>query len=105
MPNHRWFVGASSQPYSECKWRPGDRAGRNWRIPNVQGKRATRHVVSDEHYWVSFIYARLATPMGDHDCLSLFGDRPNQHRLLADHLTAEYRVKTQGRGRTVDEWK
>ena len=24
---------------------------------------------------------------------------------MADHLTAEYRVKTQGRGRTVDEWK
>jgi hypothetical protein len=24
---------------------------------------------------------------------------------FAEHLTAEYRVKTQGRGRTVDEWK
>jgi hypothetical protein len=38
-------------------------------------------------------------------CLSLFGDRADQHRLLAEHLTAEYRVKTEGRGRTVDEWK
>jgi hypothetical protein len=27
------------------------------------------------------------------------------HRLFAEHLTAEYRVKTEGRGRTVDEWK
>jgi hypothetical protein len=27
------------------------------------------------------------------------------HRLLAEHLTAEYRVKTEGRGRSVDEWK
>jgi len=25
--------------------------------------------------------------------------------MLADHLTAEYRVKTEGRRRTVDEWK
>ena len=25
--------------------------------------------------------------------------------ILAEHLTAEYRVKTEGRGRTVDEWK
>ena len=25
--------------------------------------------------------------------------------MLAEHLTSEYRVKTQGRGRTVDEWK
>jgi hypothetical protein len=31
---------------------------------------------------------------------SIFG-----HRLLAEHMTSEYRVKTTGRGRTVDEWK
>ena len=38
-------------------------------------------------------------------CLSLFGDKADQHRFLAEHITAEYRVKTEGRGRTVDEWK
>jgi len=43
--------------------------------------------------------------MGDRGCLSLFGDSVDQHRLLAEHLTAEYRVRTEGRGRTVDEWK
>jgi hypothetical protein len=31
--------------------------------------------------------------------------RPDQNRLFADHVTAEYRVRTEGRGRTVDEWK
>jgi hypothetical protein len=43
--------------------------------------------------------------MGDPGCLSLFGDDPATHRLIAEHLCAEYRVKTEGRGRTVDEWK
>lgn len=43
--------------------------------------------------------------MGDKGCLSLFGRDREAHRLLADHLTAEYRVKTEGRGRVVDEWK
>jgi hypothetical protein len=33
------------------------------------------------------------------------GSHADQHRLLADHLTAEYRVRTEGRGRSVDEWK
>ena len=33
------------------------------------------------------------------------GDTPEMHRLFAEHLTAEYRVKTEGRGRSVDEWK
>jgi hypothetical protein len=49
--------------------------------------------------------ARLAGAMGDRNCLSLFGDNPEQHRLLAEHMTSEYRVKTEARGRTVDEWK
>ena len=43
--------------------------------------------------------------MGDPGCLSLFGRDNQDHRLLADHLTAEYRVKSSAQGRTVDEWK
>ncbi len=105
MPSHGRFVGASSQPFSEYKRKRGDRVGHNWRIPNVQGRRAVRHVVFDTNYWKSFVHARLATPMGDRGCLSLFGDKPQQHRLFAEHITAEYRIKTEGRGRVVDEWK
>ena len=105
MPSHGRFVGASSLPLNDYRRKPGDRLGHNWRMPAVQGKRAVRHVVFDTNYWKSFIYARLAMPMGDRGCLSLFGDRPDQHRLFAEHLTAEYRVRTEGRGRTVDEWK
>ncbi len=105
MPSHGRYVGASSIPFSEYKRRPGDRIGHNWRMPNVHGKRAVRHVLFDTNFWKTFVHARLAVPMGDRGCLSLFGDKPDQHRLFAEHLTAEYRVKTEGRGRTVDEWK
>jgi hypothetical protein len=105
LPSHGRFVGASSQPFSEYKRRPGDRIGFNWRMPNVQGKRAVRHALFDTNFWKSFVHARLAVPMGEKGCLSLFGDKPDSHRLFAEHLTAEYRVKTEGRGRTVDEWK
>ncbi len=105
LPSHGRFVGAASIPFSEYKRRRGDRVGHNWRIPNVQGKRAIRHVVFDSNYWKSFIHARLAVPMGDKGCLSLYGRNPDAHRLLAEHLSAEYRVRTEGRGRVVDEWK
>ena len=105
LPSHGRFVGASSVPFSEYKRKRGDRVGLNWRIPNVQGRRAVRHVVFDSNYWKSFVHARLAVPMGDKGCLSLFGRDAEVHRLLAEHLTAEYRVKTEGRGRVVDEWK
>ena len=43
--------------------------------------------------------------MGDRGCLSLYGRNPAAHELFAEHLSSEYRVKTQGRGRVVDEWK
>lgn len=105
LPSHGRFVGASSVPFSEYKRKQGDRVGLNWRIPNVQGKRATRHVVFDTNFWKSFVHSRLRVAMGDRGCLSLFGDKPEGHRLFAEHVTAEYRVKTEGRGRTVDEWK
>jgi len=105
LPSHGRYVGASSIPFSEYKRKRGDRVGHNWRIPNVAGKRSVRHVVFDTNFWKSFVHARLAVPMGDPGCLALFGRKPDAHRLIAEHLTAEYRVKTEGRGRTVDEWK
>jgi hypothetical protein len=105
LPSHGRFVGASSRPFSEYSKKPGDRVGLNWRMTNVAGKRAVRHVVFDTNYWKSFVQARLLVAQGDPGCLSLFGTNPDAHRLFAEHLTAEYRVKTEGRGRTVDEWK
>ncbi len=105
MPSHGRYVGASSIPFSDYKRKRGERIGLNWRVPVVTGKRAVRHVVFDTNYWKSFAHARLAVPMGDPGCLSLFGSKPESHRLIAEHLTSEYRVKTEGRGRTVDEWK
>jgi hypothetical protein len=105
MPSHGRYVGASSIPFSDYKRKRGDRVGLNWRIPVVTGKRSVRHAVFDTNYWKSFVHARFAVPMGDPGCLSLFGRNAEAHRLLAEHLTSEYRVKTEGRGRTVDEWK
>ncbi len=105
MPSHGKYVGASSRPLSEYARRPGDRVGLNWRVPHVSGRRAIRHVIFDTNFWKSFIYARFAVPMGERGCLSLFGDRSDRHRLFAEHVTAEYRVKTEARGRAVDEWK
>ncbi len=104
-PCHGRFVGASSLPFSEYKRKPGEQVGHNWRMPSVQGKRAIRHVLFDANFWKSFIYARLAVAMGDPGGLSLFGERADAHRLLIEHLLSEYRVKTEGRGRVVDEWK
>lgn len=104
-PSHGRFVGASSKPFSEYRKSPGEQLGHNWFVPNLTGKREVRHVLFDTNFWKSFIQARLKVALGDRSCLSLFGDRPETHRLFSEHLTAEYRVKTEGRGRKIDEWK
>jgi hypothetical protein len=62
-------------------------------------------VLFNANFWKSFIYARLAVAMGDPGGLTLFGERGEAHRLFIEHLISEYRVKTEGRGRVVDEWK
>jgi hypothetical protein len=105
LASHGRYVGASSLPMSQYKKVPGERQGLNWRIPTVRGKRAARHVLFDTNFWKSFVHSRLAVPIGDRGCLSIFGDRAERHRLFAEHVTSEYRVRTYGRGREVDEWK
>jgi len=105
MPARGHGITASQKPISEYDRKRGDRIGHHWWIPGVARRRALRHVEIDTNYWKSFVHERLATAMGDTGCLSIFGRKAVQHRLLADHLTAEYRVRTEGRGRTVDEWK
>ena len=105
LPSHGRFVGprACRFPSTSGKWATG--WGTTGGFPTSRAAGQVRHVVYDTNYWKSFVHARLAVAMGDRGCLSLFGDKPDLHRLFAEHITAEYRVKTEGRGRTVDEWK
>ncbi|MCA9251618.1 MAG: hypothetical protein KDA54_10850, partial [Phycisphaerales bacterium] len=56
-------------------------------------------------HWKTFVHTRLAVALGDHGSLSLWGRDPGEHRLFAEHVTAESVTRTTGKGRTVDIWK
>ena len=105
IPAHGRYVGASSKPMSEYRKKPGERVGLNWIVTSSASQRAIRHIAFDTNFWKSFVHERLASPIGESGCLTLYGSRPYEHELYAEHMTAEFRVRTQGRGRTVDEWK
>jgi hypothetical protein len=105
MPSHGQGITASSKSMVDRKRQRGDRMGLHWLIPANTNRRGVRHVLYDTNFWKSLLHKRLAVPMGDPGCLSLYGKRASEHRMIAEHLTAEYRVRTEGRGRQVDEWK
>jgi hypothetical protein len=103
-PSHGHYYGAASIPMRDYKKKPGDRLGVNWRVP-AHSPRKVRHVLFDSNYWKSFVYSRFGVPMGDPGCLSLYGRTPDVHSMLIGHLVSEYPIRTQGRGRIVDEWR
>lgn len=106
MPSHGKYVGAASLPWEEYTAKDGAQVGYHWMVPGMRDKPgATRHVLMDVNFWKSFVQDRFAVARGDRGSLTLFGSTAEQHRMLADHIDAEYRVETQGRGRKVDEWK
>jgi hypothetical protein len=105
MPSLGQGITAANKPISEYSRKRGDRIGHYWWVPSARRRRLLRTVHLDTNYWKTFVHTRLAVMPGDKGCLSLFGSKPSEHRLFADHVTAEYRVRTEGRGRKVDEWK
>lgn len=107
LPVYGRYVGASSMPMGEYTRKRGERVGHNWRIPTVSKKRVIRHGIYDTNYWKSFLHSRLGTPIGEPGAFSLHAtdQRGQNHDMISEHLTAEVRIVTEGRGRRVDEWK
>jgi hypothetical protein len=105
MPSRGIGIGAASKPMSEYDRTRGDRVGYFWVIRRPTDRTSLRTFSHDTNHWKSFVHARLATAIGDPGALSFFGTDPEQHRLIADHLTAETPIRTAGQGRVLDEWK
>jgi hypothetical protein len=102
LPSRGYGIGASAAPMSQWARKPGEQRGSGWLTrPEPRG----RSCLIDTNHWKTFAAQLLTTPEGGAGCLMLFGDRKDEHLLFADHLTAEYRVATEGRGRKLEEWK
>lgn len=102
FPSHGHYYGPNKKPLSQYANKPGERLDRDyfWHIPKAQ-KKQIRHVTWDTNWWKSFTHSRLQVAIGDPGCLSLFASR--DHRLFAEHLTAET-VKPLSGERKIDEW-
>jgi len=105
LPSHGHGITAGRAAMKDWKPKPGERLGNNWVISSGGGARGIRHVTFDTNAWKTLVNSRLAIPIGGRGAFALFGEKAHEHRLIAEHFTAEARVRTEGRGRKVDEWK
>ena len=64
-----------------------------------------RRVHFDTNFWKSFVFNRWAVPIGDSGSMTLSSGNAAAHRMLLEQATAEYCVRTEGRGRVVDQWE
>ncbi|MBN1912060.1 MAG: hypothetical protein JW818_20230 [Pirellulales bacterium] len=101
MPSKGVGISAAAKLFSEYKKCPGDQSGHDWRVPAVKSRREFRTVNIDTNYWKSFVPARLATAIGAPGALTLWGNDPTAHRLLAEHIVVEVRTPTEDRGHKV----
>jgi hypothetical protein len=80
----------------------GDKVGLQWRVGRIGTAKDQRSAIYDTNFWKSFVAARLRMQLGDPEALTL---HKGDHELLLEHLTAEFPVRTEARGRVVDEWQ
>lgn len=106
MPSKGYATSSNTRPMNEWARKPGEKVGWNWRITAGAGGSRGRFVLFDPDQWKTFLSERLTTPPGGPGALMLFGSRPDDHELLAAHLTAEVctEITIQKTGRTFDKW-
>lgn len=104
MPAKGVGIGAAAKPMSEYRRKPGEQLGTNWMIPAPEGAEL-RHVRHDTNFWKSLVHQRFALPNETKGTLRLYGNKSGEHRLIADHLAAEFGTPTEGHGRQLVEFR
>lgn len=103
MPSRGMRYGANSRPIRDREMKPGYRLGHYWYTRPRAGD--IREVVWDTNIWKSHFMTRMGLPLGDPGSVSLFGHDPEEHQMLAEHVTAERSTETEGRWTRASEWK
>ncbi len=105
MPTHGKGIKASSQPMMMWANQDGERKGLNWRIRRAAKRGQSTYGIYDTNFWKSFLHARFVVRMGDKGSVSLFRSDETVHRMLADHMHAEFPQLVEAAGRQVNEWE
>jgi hypothetical protein len=103
MPSKGVGVTAGRIPMTEYVIKPNEYRGLHFVVTSDPAKRVVRLMKYDTNFYKTFLANRIAT-LGP-GALTVYGDRADPHRVLTDNFAAEFCIKTEGRGRTVWEWR
>ena len=100
-------IRPTQTPIEQLDRKKSYRRGDHWYEPRTQKRRMLRHIIADVNYWKAFFHARMNTGIGSPGSFSLYSPtrKERDHRMVADHFTAEVPTETSGNGRKVLEWK
>lgn len=106
LPYKGFGIGAKNRPMEDIKTQRGDRRGPGWRIPAKPpgGRSMGRLLNVDTNAWKWRLVQALTREPTEIESISFYGSEPTDHEMIADHICAEYFVKTEGRGRSVREF-
>lgn len=104
-PCHGKGFKPTEKPMSEWPKKAGEKLGFHW-VEKV-ANRAVRFLIVDANFWKTFVFNGLSLPFEERHSLSLYKAKPHEHRLLAEHLSAEIGkpVEAKGSNRTIDIWE
>ncbi len=105
LASHGRGIGAKDRPISQWAKKEGERRGEEWVIGRATDVRGLRHLTFDTNHWKTETQKRFSTAAGGRGSLAIFGKRPGEHRMFADHNTAEKPVMVAAKGREVIEWQ
>lgn len=105
LPSKGFAATTTARSVDEWPKRDGERRGPGWRLgaDTIPGR--GKRVAFDADHWKSFVADRLLTHPASPGALLLYGDNGAAHRMLCDHLTAEYATPVVARGRRFDKWQ
>ena len=102
-PSYGRGIKASHRPISQWQQSVGANAGPEWVPTKAKGNQLVG-VVYDVNYWKKRTLDALKLAKGGRGSLSLFKEKPQTHRILADHIGSEIPKRVEHDGRTVYEW-
>lgn len=105
MPTHGRGIRAGDVAMNNYPVKAGERRGDNWILKPDAEANGMRHLTYDGNFWKSYIHSHFRIKYPAAESLSLWGHDHRTHEMFGDHLTAETPIRTEGRGRTVEQWE